>query len=83
MLFIGGPMHGQPVPDGLIFYQASGLEVIQVPILSRDDRGLVQTTYNYARMPYWRWRKPLIFICAQTGLEAEEITWLAREVLGS
>lgn len=82
--FIGGPMHGIPVPDGverMVF--PNGVEFIRVPLLAKDeDGGLVQVVHKYVRTPYWRLAKPLIWFYAETSRSEDEILVLAREVFG-
>lgn len=84
MKFVGGPMHGQEVPEntGRIF--VNGHEIARVLVLDLDAQGhLVQTTHNYLRIPYWRFQKPPLHYFGSIGIDREELIELARSLLGS
>lgn len=85
MLFIGGPMHGKPVPDELrSFINSQQEEIMPVKIIKPDDQGLslVEAWEVYIKKPYWRLGKPLLYFYSYIGMGEEESLAQAREHLG-
>lgn len=85
MKFVGGPMHGQEVPDDAQRVFINGREILSVLALdlAAPDESLVQTTFHYVKMPYWRFCKPMLYYFAQVSLNPDELFDRCREVLGS
>jgi hypothetical protein len=81
MLFVGGPMHGQEVPEGnRIFIYAH--EIARVLVLDMGADGhLLQATHNYLKIPYWRFQKPMLHFFGHIGTDPEELIEKARRLL--
>jgi hypothetical protein len=83
MLFVGGPLHGHPVPEGAQGFLVRGEVVLRVVVLDRDDAGhLVQTARAYLRIPYWRMGKPLLYFFGLVGMDQDELIAQARKLIG-
>jgi hypothetical protein len=85
MLFVGGPMHGQQVPNEAQGFIAHGKIMLRVVVLDFDDATghLVQTSRAYLRIPYWRMGKPLLHFFGLVGMDQDALIEQARELLGS
>lgn len=85
MRFVGGPMHGQQVPDEAQGFLLKGEIVLRVVVLDYDGTTghLVQTTRAYLRIPYWRMGKPMLYFFGLVGMDQDELIAQARKLLGS
>lgn len=91
MLFVGGPMHGRPVPEDLprfliVRVDSTGIteqtEILQVPVLSFDGSQLVEVKHQYSKLPYWRLGKPILWFFGEPARDPDELAGLCRELFG-
>jgi hypothetical protein len=78
MKFVGGPMHGLPVPDEVDRFTVRGTtEFICVQCFNGGEL----TAHTYVKTAYWQFDKPLLWYFASVAMPEEDLARLARQVL--